>query len=144
MVLFRKSKRAGPFTIEPEITPAREGLASENDHSSLVLWSRLANYATARKVIGPILGQLQRKLRSVVSQLLTRTELIVLQRFAQYRMSSTQIRRVVTRALSQGSETKVLILSTNWAQVCTYVAHILRFWPSSSKAKISLVDFLQF
>jgi hypothetical protein len=52
MVLFRKSKRAAPFTIEPEITPARYGLASENDRSSLVLWLRLANHATARKVVG--------------------------------------------------------------------------------------------
>src|ERR1700719_2629027 len=75
MVLFRKSKRAVPFRIEPEITPARYGLASENDRSPLVLWSRLTTTTRLGKSSVAVLGQLQRKLRSVVSQLLTRAEL---------------------------------------------------------------------
>jgi len=143
MVLFRKSKRA--VSSQSNLQSRQPG-TDWLPKTTIVRWYYGQGWPTAPRLgksSVPILGQHQRKLHSVVSQLLRRTGLIVLQRFAQYRISSTQVRRVVMQPLSQVSETKVLILSTNWAQVCTSLAHILRFGPLVQKLRQSLVDFSQ-
>jgi hypothetical protein len=121
MVLFRKSKRADRFHLDTKHRPEFPGWRLQRRRMQIIDFGSRST-------------KISRKPSNAIQLAEWPDPVTVLQRFAQFGSLGTQFSICASQAVSQRNETKVLRTSTDWAQVCKSLHHILWFRPSSSKS----------